>query len=245
MTPQHPTEKKFEEHIEKSLIQSGYDSIDSTLYEKSLCLISTKLLDFIKSTQEKTYQKLEQQYGTETDTKLLKRVSSEIESRGVIDVLRNGVKDRGCHFHLVYFEPKSGLNVEHQELFKQNQFILIRQLKYSKQNENSIDIGIFINGIPIVMLELKNSLTGQTHLDGIKQWKQDRDPKEPLFRFKRNLVYFSVGTEKVSMTTRLRSDKTFFLPFNKGIDNPVNEKGFETHYLWEETLQPNCLLDLI
>jgi len=118
---------------------------------------------------------------------------------------------------------------------------------YSKQNEKkSIDIGIFINGIPIVMLELKNSLTGQTHLDGIKQWKQDRDPKEPLFRFKRNLVYFSVGTEKVSMTTRLRSDKTFFLPFNKGIDNPVNPSGgFKTHYLWEETLQPNCLLDLI
>ncbi len=246
MTPQHPTEKKFEDHIEHHLIQSGYDSIDSTLYDKSLCLISTKLLDFIKSTQEKTYQKLEQQYGTETDTKLLKRVSSEIESRGVIDVLRNGVKDRGCHFHLVYFEPKSGLNVEHQELFKQNQFTLIRQLKYSKQNENSIDVGIFINGIPIVMLELKNSLTGQTHLDGIKQWKQDRDPKEPLFRFKRNLVYFSVGNEKVSMTTRLKSDKTFFLPFNKGIDNPVNPSGgFKTHYLWEETLQPNCLLDLI
>ena len=246
MTPQHPTERRFEDHIEHHLIQSGYDSVDPTLYDKSLCLISTKLLDFIKSTQEKTYQKLEQQYGTETDTKLLKRVSSEIESRGVIDVLRNGVKDRGCHFHLIYFEPKSGLNVEHQELFKQNQFTLIRQLKYSKQNENSIDVGIFINGIPIVMLELKNSLTGQTHLDGIKQWKQDRDPKEPLFRFKRNLVYFSVGNEKVSMTTRLRSDKTFFLPFNKGIDNPVNPSGgFKTHYLWEETLQPNCLLDLI
>ena len=137
----YPTEKKFEDHIEHHLIQSGYDSIDPTLYEKSLCLISTKLLDFIKSTQEKTYQKLEQQYGTETDTKLLKRVSSEIESRGVIDVLRNGVKDRGCHFHLVYFEPKSGLNVEHQELFKQNQFSLVRQLMYSKQNEKkSIDI---------------------------------------------------------------------------------------------------------
>ena len=245
MSPIHPTEKKFEDHIEDHLIKSGYDSIDSTLYDKSLCLISTKILDFIKSTQEKTYQKLEQQYGTETDTKLLKRVSSEIESRGVIDVLRNGVKDRGCHFHLVYFEPKSGLNVEHQKLFKQNKFTLIRQLKYSKQNENSIDIGIFINGIPIVMLELKNSLTGQTHLDGIKQWKQDRDPKEPLFRFKRNLVYFSLGNEKVSMTTRLRGDKTFFLPFNKGIDNPVNPNGFKTHYLWEETLQSYCLLDLI
>jgi type I restriction enzyme, R subunit len=245
MSPTHPTEKKFEDHIEHHLKQSGYDSVDPTLYDKDLCLISNKILGFIKSTQEKTYQKLELQYGSETDTKLCKRITSEIDSRGVIEVLRKGVKDRGCHFELVYFEPKSGLNEEHQELFKHNQFSLIRQLKYSKQNENSIDVGIFINGIPIVMLELKNKLTGQDHNDGIKQWRQDRDPKELLFRFKRNLVYFSVGTEKVYMSTRLLGDKTFFLPFNKGTDNPINPNGFQTHYLWEETLQPSRLLDLI
>ena len=242
----YPTEEYFERLIEHDLTHDGYDSVSPTLYDKSLCLILTKVLGFIKSTQEKEFEKLSLQYGTETDTKLSKRISSQIESRGVIDVLRNGVKDRGCYFQLLYFEPKSGLNVEHQELYKQNQFSLIRQLKYSNQNENSIDIGIFINGIPIVMLELKNELTGQNHEDGIKQWKQDRDPIEPLFKFKRNLVYFSVGNEKVYMTTQLKKDKTFFLPFNKGIDNPLNPSGgFKIHYLWEETLQLNSLLDLI
>ena len=113
----------------------------------------------------------------------------------MIDVLRKGVKDRGCHFDLVFFEPKSGLNPEHKDLYKQNQFSIVRQLKYSIHNENSIDVGLCINGIPIIMLELKNSLTGQTHLDGEKQWRRDRDPKEPLFRFKKLLVYFSVGNE--------------------------------------------------
>ena len=245
MSPIHPTEKKFEEHIECHLKQSGYDSVDPALYDKELCLIPTKVLDFITSTQEKTYQKLTQQYGSETDSKLCKRITSEIDSRGVIEVLRKGIKDRGCYFKLAYFKPKSGLNEEHQELFEHNQFLLIRQLKYSKKNENSIDIGIFINGIPIMLLELKNALTGQDHIDGIKQWQYDRDPQEPLFRFKRNIVYLSVGTEKVSMSTRLIGAKTRFLPFNKGIDNPVNKNGYMTHYLWDEVLQKDSVLDLI
>lgn len=169
MTPQHPTEKIFEDHIEKDLYQSGFNSLDTEFYDKSNCLIPSKLLEFIKTTQEKTYQDYQEQYGSETDKKLIQLVSSEIESRGVIDVFRDVVKDRGCHFKLVYFEPKSSLNEDHQDLFKKNQFTLIRQLKYSRKNENSIDIGIFINGIPIVLIELKNSLTGQTHEDGIKQ----------------------------------------------------------------------------
>ena len=216
-----------------------------TEYDKSLCLIPSKLIEFIQETQPDTLERLELQYGSETESKLTKRISSEIESRGVIDVLRKGVKDRGCTFHLVYFQPKSGLNPEHQELYKKNKLITVRQLKYSKHNENSIDMGIFINGIPIMLLELKNTLTGQNHNDGIKQWKFDRDPKEPLFKFKRNLVYFSVGNEKVSMTTRLSGPKTKFLPFNKDIENPVNPKGHKTHYLWDDILQPNFVLDLI
>ena len=245
MSPQHPTEKKFEDHIESHLLKSGYDKLTTDSYNKELCLVESKVKGFIMDTQPKIYKKLQLQYGDDTDSKLSKRISSEIEKRGVIDVLRNGVKDRGCHFELVYFEPKSGLNPEHQDLYKQNTFTVIRQLKYSKQNENSIDMGIFINGIPIIMMELKNSLTGQTHDDGIKQWKQDRDPREPLFLFKRNLIYLSVGNEKVYFSTRLLKNKTYFLPFNKGIDNPVNPDGFQTHYLWEDTLQPNNLLDLI
>jgi len=245
MTPKNYLEQNFEEHIEEHLGQSGYTSSDPSIYEKTLCLIPTKVIGFIQETQPKTFEKLEIQYGSQTEEKLIKRISSEIESRGVIDVLRKGVKDRGCDFKLVYFQPKSGLNPEHQDLYKLNRYIVVRQLKYSLKNENSIDMGIFINGIPIVMMELKNSLTGQTHLNGEKQWKYDRDPKEPLFRFKRNLVYFSVGNEKVSMTTRLMGSKTRFLPFNKDIENPVNPHGHKTHYLWEDILHPNILLDLI
>lgn len=245
MTPKNYLEQDFEEHIEEQLVSSGYSSFDPTIYDKTLCLIPTQLIGFIQETQPKTLEKLELQYGPETENKLLKRVSSEIEKRGVIDVLRKGVKDRGCDFNLVYFQPKSGLNPEHKDLYKQNRFTVIRQLKYSLKNENSIDMGIFINGIPIVMMELKNTLTGQNHIDGEKQWKYGRDPKEPLFRFKRNLVYFSVGNEKVSMTTRLTGGKTRFLPFNKDIENPVNPNGHKSHYLWEDILQPNSMMDLI
>ncbi len=245
MSPTNYTEQDFEEHIEEQLTNSEYHIVPPTKYDKTLCLIPSKLIEFIKETQSKIFEKLELQYGLETESKLTKRISSEIESRGVIDVLRKGVKDRGCTFHLVYFQPKSGLNPDHQELYKKNKLITVRQLKYSKHNENSIDMGIFINGIPIMLLELKNSLTGQNHNDGIKQWKFDRDPKEPLFKFKRNLVYFSVGNEKVSMTTRLSGSKTRFLPFNKDIENPVNPKGHKTHYLWDDILQPNFVLDLI
>jgi len=238
-------EQDFEEHIEEHLISSGYTSKVSTAYDKTLCSIPTQLIEFIQRTQPKTFEKLELQYGTETIGKLLKRISTEIDRRGIIDVLHKGVKDRGCDFKLVYFQPKSGLNPEHRDLYKQNKFTVIRQLKYSLKNENSIDMGIFVNGIPIVMLELKNTLTGQTHLDAIKQWKYDRDPKEPLFRFKKNLVYLAVGNEKVYMTTRLMGNKTRFLPYNKDIENPVNPNGHKTHYLWEDILQPNNVLDLI
>lgn len=239
------TELNFEDHIEQKLLESGYLKSLPKDYDKSLCLIPSKLIEFIQETQPKQYKKLTEQYGDDTNNKLTKRISEQIESKGVIEVLRKGVKDRGSHFDLVYFQPKSGLNPEHQNLYKKNRFIELRQLKYSSRNENSIDMGIFINGIPIMMLELKNSLTGQDHTHGIKQWKSNRDPKEPLFRFKRNMVYFSVGNEKVFMSTRLSGNKTRFLPFNKGIDNPVNDKDHMTHYLWDDLLQKDSVLDLI
>ena len=245
MSPRNYLEIDFEEHIEEQLHESGYRSVEPTQYDKQLCLIPDEVIVFVKETQPKEYEKLEIQYGADTESKLNKRICTEIESRGVIDVLRNGVKDRGCHFTLCYFQPKSGLNLEHAELCKSNRFVTVRQLKYSKHNECSIDMGIFLNGIPIVMLELKNSLTGQNHTNAIKQWMYDRESKEPLFKFKRNLVYFAVGNEKCYMTTRLSGSKTRFLPFNKGIENPINPDGHKTHYLWDEVLQPNSVLDLV
>ncbi|MCY3721091.1 MAG: type I restriction endonuclease [Candidatus Poribacteria bacterium] len=208
------TETDFEEHIEHHLNQSGYRSLQSADYDKSLCLIPDEVLQFIQDTQPKEYLKLKSQSDGEIPLKLLNRISREIEHRGVVDVLQKGVKDRGCHFHLTYFRPASGMNREHLRLYNLNRFSLIRQLHYSKKNEKSLDMTLFLNGLPLVTMELKNSLTNQMVTDAEKQYRTDRDPREPLFRFKGCLVHFAVGNEKVSMTTHLQRDRTRFFPFN-------------------------------
>ena len=238
-------EVNFEEHIEAHLNQSDYRSLQPTDYDRSLCLIPDETLQFIRDTQPNEYQRLERQYGADTPIKLLDRVSKQIASRGVLDVLRNGVKDRGCSFDLTYFHPSSGMNPDHQRLYAQNRFSLIRQLHYSQRNEKSLDMTLFLNGLPLVTMELKNSLTGQVVTDAEKQYRTDRDPREPLFQFKRCLVHFAVGNEKVSMTTHLQGGGTRFFPFNKGIENPVNPEGHKTAYLWEDILQPDNLMELI
>ena len=239
------TETDFESHIEARLKQSGYRSLPQADYDKDLCLIPHEVLQFIQATQPKEYQKLERQYGAETPGKLRLRISKVIERDGVLEVLRQGVKDRGCTFALTYFRPSSGLNPDHEQRYAQNRFTLIRQLKYSGRNEKSLDMVLFLNGLPLVTMELKNSLTGQVVTDAEKQYKVDRDPREPLFRFKRCLVHFAVGNEKVSMTTHLEGAETRFFPFNQGVENPVNPDGHKVAYLWEDILQPDNLMDLI
>lgn len=239
------TEERFEDHIEQHLKQSGYQSLQFSDYNKSLCLIPDEVLLFIQDTQPKVYQKLEQQYGEDTQQKLLNRISKQIELRGVLDVLRKGIKDRGCDLYLTYFKPSSGMNPEHDQLYDQNRFSLIRQLHYSEKNEKSLDMTLFLNGLPLVTMELKNSLTGQVVADAEKQYRTDRDPREPLFKFKRCLVHFAVGNEKVSMTTQLQGNGTRFFPFNKDIENPVNPNGHKTAYLWNDILQPDNLMELI
>lgn len=238
------SEKNLEEHIEQSLVQSGYKSRLFSEYDRINCSISEDVIGFIKDTQEKEYNKLKDQYGSDTDKKLIIRINNEISSRGLIDVLRKGVKDRGCNFRMLYFQPKNNLNPEHQELFKKNRLVVVRQLHYSTKNENSIDMGLFINGIPFMTMELKNQLTNQNILDSERQYRYDRDPKEPLLQFQRCIVHFCCDNDRVSMTTRLSGDKTRFLPYNKGIDNPETE-GMRTEYLWNEILTPNSVLDIL
>ncbi|MCK4621317.1 MAG: type I restriction endonuclease subunit R [Desulfuromonadales bacterium] len=245
MTPSHPTEKKFEDHIEAHLLSSGYRKGQSADYDRELCLIPAEVIAFIAATQPTEYEKLQKQYGDATDDNLCRRLAKEIGKRGSLDVLRKGIKDRGCAFRLSYFKPVSGMNPEHLALYRQNRFTVTRQLFYSTRNNNSIDVAFFLNGLPLITCELKNSLTGQFVEEAIKQYRHDRDPKEALFKFKRCLVHFAVGNEKVAMTTRLAGDKTRFLPFNKDTENPLNPHGFRTHYLWEDILQPDTLLDLL
>lgn len=207
MSPKNYLEQDFEEHIEQHLLNSDYHSRHPSEYDKEACLITAEVLQFIQRSQTKEYEKLQSHLGSETDQKILYRLSSEIAKFGALHILRKGFKTRGSKFRMAFFKPASGMNPETQFLYQQNRFSIVRQLKYSTRNENSIDIVIFLNGIPIITAELKNSLTGQFVDDAIKQYKKDRDPREPLLKFKRCLVHFAVGNEKVLMTTRLQEDR--------------------------------------
>ena len=240
-----PTEKRFEEHIEDHLKTVGYSKTHFSEYDRNLCLIRDQVIEFIKRTQPEEWGRLQEIYDVDTENKILSRISSEISKRGIIDVLRHQVVDRGVYLNLCYFEPKSDLNPDHLKLYQSNQFTVVRQLHYSNQNENSIDMVLFINGLPIVTMELKNQLTGQNVKHSENQYRNDRDPKEPLLNFKRCMVHFCVDNNKVSMTTRLAGPKTFFLPYNRDLENPPVDQGYRTKYLWEEILPPSSLLDIL
>jgi len=242
----------FEEHIVRHLTQeielgfSEYIEKDNSVYNKDWCVIPEDIVGFIKDTQKEKYDKLVLQYGVNTDAKIVERVVDSIKKtqNKTIQVLREKIKDRGQNIDLVYFKPTHNKTPEHQEWYKKNRLTVIRQLKYSKQNENSIDIVLFLNGLPVISIELKNALTGQYLHDAIKQYISFRDPRETFFEFKRLLVHFAVSTEKVSMCTELKGKQTRFLPFNKALINE-DHNGYATSYLWEDVLKKDSLMDLI
>jgi type I restriction enzyme R subunit len=273
------SERSFEEEIERALLEHGPDAHLGTTpasevreaivlldesppggylkrspreYDHELCLIPRDVLDFILATQPKEWERLKEHYGAEVKEKLLKRLSRDIELRGVLDVLRNGIKDSGCKFQLAYFRPASGLNEEVQRLHAANLFSLVRQLRYSEKIDNSLDLVLFLNGIPILTAELKNPLSGQTVKDAIEQYRADRDPREPLLAYGRCLAHFAVDPDLVYVTTRLDGAKTLFLPFNQGKFGgagnppvPPTRKGYATSYLWERIWARDSMLDLI
>ena len=244
-------EQDFETHIVEHLTDAArgdgqYVQRESSDYDKELCLIPDEVITFVKATQPKAYEKLQGQYGEETDRNLCLRLKKNIQRWGTLKVLREGIKDRGAKIRLVYFRPSSTFNPEHEQLYQQNRLGVVRQLHYStKHPGRSLDLGLFINGIPIFTAELKNSLTGQFVREAKKQYKKRRRPPEPLFQFKRCLAHFAVGNEEVHYTTELRGDNTYFLPFNKAIENPPNPTGHKTAYLWETVWQKDSLLDLL
>ena len=239
-------ESHFEDDVVKALVtQSKYIQQDTSVYDKDLCLIPDDIIAFVKETQADAYQKLEEQYGTETDRKIVENVAKSINTNKTVQVLREGtIKDRGVKLKMAFFKPNHNRTPEHLEKYEQNRLTVIRQLKYSKQNENCLDIGIFINGIPVITMELKNALTGQYLSQAIDQYKNDRDSREKLFEFQRCLVHFAVSTESVAMTTQLKDKQTYFLPFNKHLVNN-NPNVFATAFLWEEVLTIDSLLDLV
>ena len=221
-------------------------------YDRGLCLIPTDVVDFLLATQPKVWEKLKQHHGADVKPRFLGRLSREIARRGALDVLRNGVKDSGCKFRLAYFRPASGLNEELQRLHAANLFAVVRQLRFSELGEQSLDLALFLNGVPIFTSELKNPLNGQDVQDAIRQYREDRDPREPLFGYARCLAHFAVDPEQVFVTTCLAGPKTRFLPFNQGRFGgagnppiPPTRAGFPTDYLWEEVWARDSVLDLV
>ncbi len=271
------SERAFEEAIECGLLQYGPDAcagdataVRETLppygenppggyhrrkpqdYDRALCLLPRDVVDFVLATQPKEWKKLEQHHGTAVREQFLKRLAAEIERRGALDVLRNGLKDSGCKFRLAYFRPASGLNEETRRLYQANLFSVVRQLRYSAKSDKSLDLVLFLNGIPIFTAELKNPLNGQDVEDAIRQYKTDRDPREPLFKYGRCLAHFAVDPDLVYVTTHLEGVRTRFLPFNQGKFGgagnppvPPTRQGYATAYLWEETWARDSVLDLI
>ncbi len=239
-------EADFESHIERHLLErENYRTLPPDTYSKELCIIPSELIAFIKETQIEKYNALTEQYGNNVERRILEFTANNIRAYGTVDILRENITDRGQKINLVYFKPAHGKTPEHSAWYGANRFSIIRQLKYSRQNENRIDLVLFVNGIPIITAELKNALTGQYLVEAEKQYQKSRDSKEPLLEFKRCLVHFAVSTEKVSMTTRLSGEKTRFLPFNKELVNPEIKDDFSTAYLWQDIWSRDSLLDLI
>lgn len=244
------SEAAFEEHVEKQLVElHGYISRANNCYDRGLAMDSELVLQFLESTQFDKIRRIKDLHGEWYSVKLLERVDSEIKKRGILDVLRKGVSQASEHFDMMYKLPVSRLNSSATQQFEQNIFSVMRQVYFSLVNEKSIDLGLFINGLPISTVELKNELTGQTVENAKRQYKTDRDSKEKLFTFKRCLAHFAVDTSSVFMATRLTDEKTFFLPFNRGDNggagNPVVTDKHKTYYLWEEVWSKESWSDLI
>ncbi len=210
------------------------------------------LLSFIKKTQPKEWAYLENIQKDKAEETLIQDLCNTLDSKhgGCLKVLRHGFKCFGKLFRVAYFAPASGMNPDTQILYAANHLCVTRQVIYSPKHTNALDLVIGLNGIPVATVELKNPLTGQTWRDAVKQYKNDRDPQDLMFQFKkRTLVHFAADPDEVHMATRLLKKDTFFLPFNKGANggagNPENPGNYKTAYLWEEVWQKDSFLDIL
>ena len=248
-SPTDTTERGLESLICNSLGMDGWLPGENNDYDPGACLDLAHLAAFLASTQPETASALSLDQDTPTRRQFLARVKSQIDGRGIIDVLRNGVQHQQHSITLFYGSPTPG-NTQAAERHRLNRFSVTRQLRYSNDNRQlALDLALFINGLPIATMELKNSLTKQTAADAVAQYRNTRNPREHLFRTGRCAVHFAVDDQEVRFCTELAGKQSSFLPFNKGYNggagNPVNPDGIKTSYLWQETLNPVSLTDII
>lgn len=249
------SEKRFEQDIETYFLNHGFRKVFPSTYDKEKMLFSDVLEEFVSTTQPKAWARYTKLYGASAVDKLTRRVNTAISESNVLDVLKKGIKDMGIEIKLCYFKPSSNLNQDLVKLYEGNICGITRQFPYSKNNNNTIDTVLSINGIPLFAFELKDQLKGQDVNNAMRQWKEDRDPKEPIFKFgQRFLCYFAIDLYDAFMTTELKGEYTRFLPFNQGSNgagnpggkgNPKNDEGYPTSYIWERVFSVDSMIDLI
>ena len=228
---------------------TGWICGNSHDYNREYCVDLVQLTAFLSKTQPGVRDSLSLNEDNTTRKKFLSRLKSEINSKGTIHVLRNGIKHHALELDLFYGTPSTD-NEKAKALFDYNRFSVTRQLRYSTNDtQHALDIGLFINGLPVATLELKNNLTKQTVSDAVKQYQYDRNPKEILFKSGRCIVHFAVDDKEVYFCTELKGKASVFLPFNKGWNqgagNPPNPDGVMTDYLWREVLACESLTNII
>lgn len=254
-TPINTAKKHTEQTLETAIVEvltstGGYNEIPPENFHRQWALVPGSVISFLQTTQPDAWKKAESTYKEKTETEVLNRLRKELEQNGSLHVLRKGFKGVGFQFNMAYFKPETSFNPTLLSQYEGNLLEVARQVKYSEKNENALDLVLFLNGIPVATAELKNAFTGQTVNNAKKQYKYDRDEREPIFRFKeRTLAHFVVDTDEVYVTTRLQGDKTRYLPFNMGNNmgagNPINPDGYRTAYLWEYIWSKDSWLDIL
>ena len=249
-------ERAFESYLEETLVnKAGWGQGSNKDWDKQLALFPVEVTAFIKDTQPALWQEMENLHRDELSGKLIATLAKELDAKGSLHVLRYGFKFFGKTFLLAYFKPSHGLNPDIIDLYNKNRLRVTRQVSCHLETNETIDLVFSINGLPIATCELKNPITGQTWHDAVKQYRYTRSHNAPLFSFKkRALVHFAADVDEVYMTTELKGEKTFFLPFNRGshpgevkcgAGNPQHKSGYRTGYFWEEVLGKNSFLDIV
>ena len=243
------SEKGLEALIVKDLLTLGWLAGNPKHYEREYCIDLAQFTAFLQVTQPELVETFDLGNASPKRHQFLSRLQGEISKRGVIDVLRKGIQHQAHSVDLFYGTPSPD-NAKAVERFKQNRFTVTRQLRYSRDETTlSLDLGLFINGLPIATFELKNSLTKQTVEDAVEQYKRDREPREKLFEFGRCITHFAVDDARVQVCTALKGKASWFLPFDKGWNdgagNPPNPNGLKTDYLWKEVLTPGSLTNIL
>ncbi len=257
--PADHTERAFESAIEDHLLSHGYGKGDDRDYDpasvpegydRETACFPGVFIQFVRESQPDKWTALEKLHGSSTAEVVLNELIKNIDSRGCLEIIRHGFKCYGKQIDSAFFRPSHGLNPETQRLYDLNRLTITRQVRFSTSNEQSIDVLIAVNGLPVLTAELKNPMTGQTVEHAKRQYMFDRDPRELLFQFrKRALVHFAVDPDLAFMTTQLKGKETDFLPFNRGNNhgagNPDNPGGHKTAYLWEEVWRRDSILDIV